>query len=175
MTRKILDPSGGRRWRIRMSAGSDRLGARLPACCVTRSRGSTTTAARRREAASCRRKGRCSRSLPMAARRKASCWWGADGLRSTIRQQCLPQLGAALRRVRRLARAHPRGGVFQRRSTASLFNFMTFCLPAGRAVFGLIRSPDPTMIWGPGHRRYKTWSGNRPAERARRTHAPADR
>ncbi len=36
---------------------------------------------------------------------------GADGLRSTIRQQCLPELVAALRRLCGLARAHSRGGV----------------------------------------------------------------
>ena len=55
-TRKILDAPGS------ASTG----------CCAMRFRASTITAAAA-SAASCRRKGRCSRSLPMAGRRKATC------------------------------------------------------------------------------------------------------
>ncbi|MGA7489651.1 MAG: FAD binding domain-containing protein [Xanthobacteraceae bacterium] len=77
---------------------------------------------------------------------------GADGLRSTIRQQCLPQLLPLY--VGYVAwRALIPEAAFAPAVHRELFNFMTFCLPPGEQFLGYpVAGPDNDLR--PGHRRY---------------------
>src|SRR5262249_3798254 len=77
---------------------------------------------------------------------------GADGLRSTIRQQCLPQL--VPQDVGYVAwRALIAEAAFAPAIHRELFNFMTFCLPPGEQCVGYpIAGPDNDLHLG--HRRY---------------------
>src|SRR4029077_14014487 len=77
---------------------------------------------------------------------------GADGLRSTIRQQCLPHLTP--RYVGYVAwRALIPEAAFPAAIHRELFNFMTFCLPPGEQCLGYpVAGPDDDLR--PGHRRY---------------------
>jgi 2-polyprenyl-6-methoxyphenol hydroxylase-like FAD-dependent oxidoreductase len=77
---------------------------------------------------------------------------GADGLRSTIRQQCLPQL--LPRYVGYVAwRALIAEAAFPAAIHRELFNYMTFCLPPGEQCLGYpVAGPDNDLR--PGHRRY---------------------
>lgn len=77
---------------------------------------------------------------------------GADGLRSTVRQQCLPDLqpryaGYVAWRALIPERAFPPA------IHRELFEFMTFCLPPGEQCLGYpVTGPDDDIC--PGHRRY---------------------
>jgi 2-polyprenyl-6-methoxyphenol hydroxylase-like FAD-dependent oxidoreductase len=77
---------------------------------------------------------------------------GADGLRSTIRQQCLPQLsplyaGYVAWRALLAEDAIPPA------THRELFEFMTFCLPPGEQFLGYpVAGPDNDLRRG--HRRY---------------------
>jgi 2-polyprenyl-6-methoxyphenol hydroxylase-like FAD-dependent oxidoreductase len=97
---------------------------------------------------------------------------GADGLRSTIRQQCLPQLAPSY--VGYVAwRALIPEAAFPAPIHRQLFNFMTFCLPPGEQCLGYpVAGPDNDLR--PGHRRYNVvWY--RPAdERAELTRLLTD-
>ena len=97
---------------------------------------------------------------------------GADGLRSTIRQQCLPQLAPSY--VGYVAwRALIPEAAFPAPIHRQLFNFMTFCLPPGEQCLGYpVAGPDNNLR--PGHRRYNVvWY--RPAdERAELTRLLTD-
>ena len=77
---------------------------------------------------------------------------GADGLRSTIRQQCLPEL--APRYVGYVAwRALIAEAAFPVPIHRELFNYMTFCLPPGEQCLGYpVAGPDNDL--SPGHRRF---------------------
>jgi 2-polyprenyl-6-methoxyphenol hydroxylase-like FAD-dependent oxidoreductase len=77
---------------------------------------------------------------------------GADGLRSTIRQQCLPKLLPLY--VGYVAwRALIPETKFPPAIHRELFNFMTFCLPPGEQFLGYpVAGPDNDLR--PGHRRY---------------------
>jgi 2-polyprenyl-6-methoxyphenol hydroxylase-like FAD-dependent oxidoreductase len=77
---------------------------------------------------------------------------GADGLRSTIRQQCLPEL--VPRYVGYVAwRALIAEAAFPAPIHGELFNYMTFCLPPGEQCLGYpVAGPDNDLR--PGHRRY---------------------
>jgi 2-polyprenyl-6-methoxyphenol hydroxylase-like FAD-dependent oxidoreductase len=77
---------------------------------------------------------------------------GADGLRSTIRQQCLPQL--APRYAGYVAwRALIPEAAFAPAIHRELFNYMTFCLPPGEQCLGYpVAGPDNDLR--PGNRRY---------------------
>jgi 2-polyprenyl-6-methoxyphenol hydroxylase-like FAD-dependent oxidoreductase len=97
---------------------------------------------------------------------------GADGLRSTIRQQCLPQLAPSY--VGYVAwRALIPEAAFPAPIHRELFNFMTFCLPPGEQCLGYpVAGPDNDLRHG--HRRYNVvWY--RPADERAETHATADR
>jgi 2-polyprenyl-6-methoxyphenol hydroxylase-like FAD-dependent oxidoreductase len=88
---------------------------------------------------------------------------GADGLRSTVRQQCLPQLGplyAGYVAWRALIAEDAIPPDIHR----DLFAFMTFCLPPGEQFLGYpVAGPDNDLR--PGHRRYNVvWY--RPADEA---------
>jgi 2-polyprenyl-6-methoxyphenol hydroxylase-like FAD-dependent oxidoreductase len=96
---------------------------------------------------------------------------GADGLRSTIRQQCLPQLAPLY--VGYVAwRALIPEAAFPAAIHRELFNFMTFCLPPGEQCLGYpVAGPDNDL--GPGHRRYNVvWY--RPADDAELTRLLTD-
>jgi 2-polyprenyl-6-methoxyphenol hydroxylase-like FAD-dependent oxidoreductase len=97
---------------------------------------------------------------------------GADGLRSTIRQLCLPQLAPSY--VGYVAwRALIPEAAFPAPIHRELFNFMTFCLPPGEQCLGYpVAGPDNDLR--PGHRRYNVvWY--RPAdERAELTRLLTD-
>ena len=97
---------------------------------------------------------------------------GADGLRSTIRQQCLPEL--APRYVGYVAwRALIAEAAFPAPIHRELFNYMTFCLPPGEQCLGYpVAGPDNDL--SPGHRRFNVvWY--RPAdERTELTHLLTD-
>jgi len=86
---------------------------------------------------------------------------GADGLRSTIRQQCLPDL-APLYAGYVAWRALIPEAEFVPAIHRELFNVMTFCLPPGEQCLGYpVAGPDNDLR--PGHRRYNlVWY--RPAE-----------
>ena len=77
---------------------------------------------------------------------------GADGLRSTIRQQCLPELAPLY--VGYVAwRALIPEAAFPSAIHRELFNYMTFCLPPGEQCLGYpVAGPDNDLR--PGHRRY---------------------
>jgi 2-polyprenyl-6-methoxyphenol hydroxylase-like FAD-dependent oxidoreductase len=84
---------------------------------------------------------------------------GADGLRSTVRQACLPEVaplyaGYVAWRSLIAEEAIPR----------DLFDYMTFCLPPGEQFLGYpVAGPDNDLR--PGHRRYNVvWY--RPADEA---------
>jgi 2-polyprenyl-6-methoxyphenol hydroxylase-like FAD-dependent oxidoreductase len=86
---------------------------------------------------------------------------GADGLRSTVRQQCLPDL-APLYAGYSAWRALIAEGAIPKTIHAELFEFMTFCLPPGEQFLGYpVAGPDNDLR--PGQRRYNVvWY--RPAE-----------
>jgi 2-polyprenyl-6-methoxyphenol hydroxylase-like FAD-dependent oxidoreductase len=77
---------------------------------------------------------------------------GADGLRSTIRQQCLPELAplyAGYVAWRALIAEAALAPAIHR----ELFEYMTFCLPPGEQCLGYpVAGPDNDLR--PGHRRY---------------------
>jgi 2-polyprenyl-6-methoxyphenol hydroxylase-like FAD-dependent oxidoreductase len=77
---------------------------------------------------------------------------GADGLRSTVRQQCLPdlmQLYAGYSAWRGLIAE----AAFPPAIHRELFEYMTFCLPPGEQCLGYpVAGPDNDLR--PGHRRY---------------------
>jgi 2-polyprenyl-6-methoxyphenol hydroxylase-like FAD-dependent oxidoreductase len=88
---------------------------------------------------------------------------GADGLRSTIRQQCLARLAPSY--VGYVAwRALIAEAAFPPAIHRALFNFMTFCLPPGEQFLGYpVAGPDNDLR--PGKRRYNVvWY--RPADEA---------
>ena len=77
---------------------------------------------------------------------------GADGLRSTIRQQCLPDL-IPLYAGYVAWRALIPEAAFPPAIYRELFNYMTFCLPPGEQCLGYpVAGPDNDLR--PGHRRY---------------------
>ncbi len=77
---------------------------------------------------------------------------GADGLRSTVRQQCLPDLSplyAGYVAWRALIAESAIPPAIHR----ELFEYMTFCLPPGEQFLGYpVAGPDNDLT--PGHRRY---------------------
>jgi 2-polyprenyl-6-methoxyphenol hydroxylase-like FAD-dependent oxidoreductase len=88
---------------------------------------------------------------------------GADGIRSTIRQQCLPDLSP--RYVGYVGwRAMVPEKAFPPAIHRELFAYMTYCLPPGEQFLGYpVAGPDDDMR--PGHRRYNViWY--RPADEA---------
>jgi 2-polyprenyl-6-methoxyphenol hydroxylase-like FAD-dependent oxidoreductase len=77
---------------------------------------------------------------------------GADGLRSTVRQQCLPEL-APLYAGYSAWRALIAEAAFPPAIHRELFAYMTFCLPPGEQCLGYpVAGPDNDLR--PGHRRY---------------------
>jgi 2-polyprenyl-6-methoxyphenol hydroxylase-like FAD-dependent oxidoreductase len=77
---------------------------------------------------------------------------GADGLRSTVRQQCLPDL-APLYAGYSAWRALIAESAFPPDIHRELFEYMTFCLPPGEQCLGYpVAGPDNDLR--PGHRRY---------------------
>jgi 2-polyprenyl-6-methoxyphenol hydroxylase-like FAD-dependent oxidoreductase len=77
---------------------------------------------------------------------------GADGLRSTVRQQCLPQL-TPLYAGYVAWRALIPEAAFAPAIHRELFNYMTFCLPPGEQCLGYpVAGPENDLR--PGHRRY---------------------
>ena len=88
---------------------------------------------------------------------------GADGLRSTVRQQCLPNL-APLYAGYVAWRALIAEDVFPPAIHRDLFEYMTFCLPPGEQFLGYpVAGPDNDLR--PGYRRYNiVWY--RPADEA---------
>jgi 2-polyprenyl-6-methoxyphenol hydroxylase-like FAD-dependent oxidoreductase len=76
----------------------------------------------------------------------------ADGIRSTIRQQCLPEL-VPLYSGYVAWRALIPEAAFPREIHRELFEYMTFCLPPGEQFLGYpVTGPDDDLR--PGHRRY---------------------
>src|SRR5262249_55230690 len=107
---------------------------------------------------------------------------GADGLRSTIRQQCLPELAPLY--VGYVAwRALIPEAAFAPAIHRELFNYMTFCLPPGEQCLGYpVAGPDNDLR--PRHRPYTAVAPGPPrlkrgwvpaGEGARRTAAPPHR
>src|SRR5262245_3910301 len=88
---------------------------------------------------------------------------GADGLRSTIRQQCLPDL-VPLYAGYVAWRALIPEAAFAPAIHRGLFEYMTFCLPPGEQCLGYpVAGPDNDLR--PGHRRFNVvWY--RPADEA---------
>jgi 2-polyprenyl-6-methoxyphenol hydroxylase-like FAD-dependent oxidoreductase len=77
---------------------------------------------------------------------------GADGLRSTVRQQCLPDL-SALYAGYSAWRALIAEAAIPPAIHRELFEYMTFCLPPGEQCLGYpVAGPDNDLR--PGHRRY---------------------
>ncbi len=87
----------------------------------------------------------------------------ADGIRSTIRQQCLPEL-VPLYSGYVAWRALIPEAAFPDDIHRELFEYMTFCLPPGEQFLGYpVTGPDDDLR--PGHRRYNVvWY--RPADEA---------
>lgn len=86
---------------------------------------------------------------------------GADGLRSTVRQQCLPELGPRYAGYVAWRALIPEDAL-SRGCHRDIFPYMAFCLPPGEQMLGYpIAGPDNDLR--PGHRRYNmVWY--RPAE-----------
>jgi 2-polyprenyl-6-methoxyphenol hydroxylase-like FAD-dependent oxidoreductase len=82
---------------------------------------------------------------------------GADGLRSTVRQACLPEVAPLYAGYVAWRSLLPEEAI-----PPDLFEYMTFCLPAGEQFLGYpVAGPDNDLR--PGHRRYNVvWY--RPAE-----------
>ena len=77
---------------------------------------------------------------------------GCDGLRSTVRQQCLPHL-AALYAGYVAWRALIPENALSHRTHADIFGAMAFCLPPGEQILGYpVAGHDNDLR--PGHRRY---------------------
>jgi len=77
---------------------------------------------------------------------------GADGLRSTIRQQCLPQLQPLYAGYVAWRALIPEAA-FSPAIHRELFNYMTFCLPPGEQCLGYpVAGPDNDLT--PGRRRF---------------------
>jgi 2-polyprenyl-6-methoxyphenol hydroxylase-like FAD-dependent oxidoreductase len=77
---------------------------------------------------------------------------GCDGLRSTVRQQCLPDL-AALYAGYVAWRALIPEDALSHRTHADIFGAMAFCLPPGEQILGYpVAGHDNDLL--PGHRRY---------------------
>ncbi|MBM3528366.1 MAG: FAD-dependent oxidoreductase [Alphaproteobacteria bacterium] len=77
---------------------------------------------------------------------------GADGIRSTVRQQVLPELGP-LYAGYVAWRALVAEGAFPPDIHREVFEFLTFCLPPGEQFLGYpVAGPDNDLR--PGHRRY---------------------
>src|SRR5262245_13609098 len=77
---------------------------------------------------------------------------GADGLRSTVRQQCLPDL-VPLYAGYSAWRGLIAEAAFPPDIHRELFEYMTFCLPPGEQCLGYpVAGPDNDLR--PGHRRY---------------------
>jgi 2-polyprenyl-6-methoxyphenol hydroxylase-like FAD-dependent oxidoreductase len=77
---------------------------------------------------------------------------GCDGLRSTVRQQCLPDL-AALYAGYVAWRALIPEDALSHRTHADIFGAMAFCLPPGEQILGYpVAGHDNDLR--PGHRRY---------------------
>jgi 2-polyprenyl-6-methoxyphenol hydroxylase-like FAD-dependent oxidoreductase len=86
------------------------------------------------------------------SRASADLLVGADGLRSTVRQQCLPEL-TPLYVGYSAWRALIAEGAFPPATHRELFEYMTFCLPPGEQCLGYpVAGPDNDLR--PGHRRY---------------------
>ena len=105
-------------------------------------------------------------------RARAISWWARTALRSTIRQQCLPEL-APLYAGYVAWRALIAEEAFPPAIHRELFEYMTFCLPPGEQCLGYpVAGPDDDLR--PGHRRYNVvWY--RPADEAHRAAAAAHR
>ncbi len=87
----------------------------------------------------------------------------ADGIRSTIRQQCLPEIAPLYSGYVAWRTLIPEAA-FPPDIHRELFEYMTFCLPPGEQCLGYpVTGPDDDLR--PGHRRYNVvWY--RPAEEA---------
>jgi len=73
---------------------------------------------------------------------------GADGLRSTVRQACLPDIAPLY-----AGYVAWRSLIAEEAIPAELFDYMTFCLPPGEQFLGYpVAGPDNDLR--PGHRRY---------------------
>ncbi len=88
---------------------------------------------------------------------------GADGIRSTVRQQLLPEIGPLYAGYVAWRALIPERAM-QPDIHRELFEFMTFCLPPGEQFLGYpVAGPDNDLR--PGHRRYNiVWY--RPADEA---------
>ncbi len=88
---------------------------------------------------------------------------GADGLRSTVRQQCLPDAGPLYAGYVAWRALLPEGAIPPAIRNA-MFEMMVFCLPPGEQCLGYpVAGPDGDLR--PGHRRYNVvWY--RPADEA---------
>ena len=76
----------------------------------------------------------------------------ADGIRSTIRQQCLPELGPLYAGYAAWRALIPEAA-FPADIHRELFEYMSFCLPPGEQFLGYpVTGPDDDLR--PGHRRY---------------------
>jgi 2-polyprenyl-6-methoxyphenol hydroxylase-like FAD-dependent oxidoreductase len=77
---------------------------------------------------------------------------GADGIRSTVRQQCLPDLSPRYVGYTAWRALIPEGAI-PPATHRDLFGFMSFCLPPGEQFLGYpVAGPDNDLR--PGHRRY---------------------
>ena len=95
------------------------------------------------------------------SRAEADLLIGADGLRSTVRQQCLPELGILYAGYVAWRALIPEDAL-SRQGHRDLFPYMAFCLPPGEQMLGYpVAGPDNDLR--SGHRRYNmVWY--RPAE-----------
>lgn len=86
------------------------------------------------------------------SRREADLVVGADGLRSTVRQQCLPD-GVPLYAGYVAWRALIDENAMSPATHRDIFPYMAFCLPPGEQMLGYpVAGPDNDLR--PGHRRY---------------------
>ena len=148
------------------------MGTRCTGCCATPFRRANYHRGKELHAVYARRRMRVQAHFPDGEASQVDLLVGADGIRSTVRQQYLPDVAPLYAGYTAWRGLMPKTR-FPPALAPRLFEFMSFCLPPGEQMLGYpVAGPDNDLR--PGHRRYNVvWY--RPAERGREAAMAAHR